>query len=77
MTAQTPDMAAIAKKFAQSAQANAAALKAYTWQMRVQVTLKGEPKPPKLYQMRFDIDGKVEKTELTSALTENFNYTQQ
>jgi hypothetical protein len=67
VTAQTPDeRAAIAKKFAASAQANAAALKAYSWQMRIAVTLKGDPKPPKLYQMRFDMDGKIEKTELTA-----------
>jgi hypothetical protein len=65
-SAQGPDKAALAQKFAAAAKANAAALKQYGWQMRVQVTLKGEPKPPKLYAMRFDIDGKVQKTELTA-----------
>ena len=64
-SAQGPDKAALAQKFAAAAKANAAALKQYAWQMRVQVTLKGEAKPPKLYAMRFDIDGKVQKTELT------------
>jgi hypothetical protein len=42
------------------------ALKAYSWQMRVAVTVKGDAKPPKLYAMRFDMDGKIEKTELTA-----------
>lgn len=65
--AQTPDMAAIAKTFGQSMQANGAALKQYSWKMRVEVTLKGDPKPAKLYAMRFDLDGKVEKTSLTPA----------
>jgi len=64
--AQSPDGAAAAQKFGQAAKANAAALKQYTWQMRVQVTHKGEAKPAKLYAMRFDTGGKVEKTELTA-----------
>lgn len=65
--AQSPDMAAMAKTFGQSMQANGAALKQYSWKMRVEVTLKGDPKPPKLYAMRFDLDGKLEKTSLTPA----------
>jgi hypothetical protein len=65
-SAQSPDKPALAQKFAAAAKANAGALKQYTWQMRVQATLKGEQKPAKLYAMRFDIDGKVEKTELTA-----------
>ena len=64
--AQSADMKAMAQQFGQSAKANAAALKMYSWTMRVGVTLKGEPKPPKLFAMRFDADGKVEKTQLTA-----------
>lgn len=64
--AQGPDRAAAAQKFGQAAKANAAALKQYAWQMRVEVTHKGETKPAKLYAMRFGSDGKVEKTELTA-----------
>jgi hypothetical protein len=63
---QSPDRAAAAQKFGQAAKANASALRQYAWQMRVEVTHKGEPKPAKLYAMRFDVDGKVEKTELTA-----------
>jgi hypothetical protein len=63
---QATDPAAMAQKFGASAKANAAALRPYTWQMRVAITLKGEPKPPKLYAMRYDVDGKLEKTELTA-----------
>jgi hypothetical protein len=64
--AQSPDRAAAAQKFGQAAKANAAALKQYAWQMRVEVTHKGETKPAKLYAMRFGSDGTVEKTQLTA-----------
>jgi hypothetical protein len=63
--AQSQDMKAMAQQFGQSAKANAAALRMYSWTMRVEVTLKGDPKPAKLYAMRFDTDGKPEKTALT------------
>jgi hypothetical protein len=65
-SAQSTDMKAMAQQFGQSAKANAAALKMYAWTMRVEITLKGEPKPAKLFAMRFDADGKVEKTQLTA-----------
>ena len=64
--AQSADMAAIAQQFGQSAKANASAVRLYSWKMRVEVTLKGDPKPARLYQMRFDRDGKLQKTELTA-----------
>jgi hypothetical protein len=64
--AQPPEMATAAKKFGASAKANAAELKQYSWTMRVGVTLKGEPKPPKVYTMRFDLDGKLQKTQLSA-----------
>jgi hypothetical protein len=38
----------------------------YSWKMRVEVTLKGDSKPAKLFQLRFDQDGKLQKTELTA-----------
>lgn len=67
LNAQSADMAAKAQQFGAAAKANAEALRMYTWQMRVQVTHKGEPKPAKLYQMNFDADGKIQKTLLTPA----------
>ena len=60
-------MKAMAQQFGQSAKANAAALRMYTWQMRVEVTLKGDPKPAKLYAMRFDSNGVIQKTLLNPA----------
>ncbi len=63
--AQSTDTAVAAEQFGQAAKANAAALKAYSWKMRVVVTVKGEPKPAKLFQMRFDLDGTLQKTALT------------
>lgn len=64
---QSADMQALAQQFGVSAKQNAAALKMYTWKMRVEVSLKGEAKPAKLFQMRFDADGKLQKTSLTPA----------
>ena len=60
-------MKAMAQQFGQSAKANAAALRMYSWTMRVEVTLKGDTKPAKLYAMRFDADGKIQKTLLNPA----------
>jgi hypothetical protein len=63
--AQSQDMKAMAQQFGDGAKANAAALKMYMWQMRVAVTLKGDPKPAKLFAMRYGADGTIEKTQLT------------
>lgn len=65
--ADAPDVATAVQQFGQAAKANAVALKAYSWKMRVAVTLKGQAKPAKLFQMRYDRDGKLQKTELTAA----------
>jgi hypothetical protein len=62
---QSSDMQAMAQQFGVSARQNAAALKMYTWKMRVEASLKGDTKPAKLFQMRFDADGKLQKTSLT------------
>jgi hypothetical protein len=63
--AQSSDMKAMAQQFGESAKANAAALKAYSWKMRVEVTVNDQTKPAKLFAMRFDQSGRVQKTELT------------
>lgn len=60
------DPGAMASQYAANAKANAALTRQYTWQMRIELTLKGEPKPAQLYQMRFDADGKLQKTLLTA-----------
>ena len=65
--AQPPDMAALAQKVGQGARANAAALRQYAWTMRVAITLKGEPKPAKLFAMRFGADGTLEKTPIADS----------
>jgi len=64
--AQGTDPAAMASQYAASAKKNAELTRHYTWQMRVAFSLKGEPKPATLYQMRFDADGKLQKTRLTA-----------
>jgi len=65
--AQSQDMQAMAQQFGQSAKANAAALRMYSWTLRVAVTLKGDAKPPKLFAMRYDTDGVIQKTPLNEA----------
>jgi hypothetical protein len=64
--AQQPDPAAMASAYGQDAQQNAALMRQYGWKMRVEVTVKDEIKPAKMYQMRFDADGKPQKTLLTA-----------
>jgi len=64
--AQQPDPAAMASAYGQDAQQNAALMRQYGWKMRIEVTVKDEIKPPKIYQMRFDADGKPQKTLLTA-----------
>src|SRR5471032_2887571 len=64
-SAQSTDMKAMAQQFGEGVKANAAALRMYTWNMRVAVTLKDDPKPAKLFAMRFGADGTIEKTALT------------
>ena len=59
------DPGAMASQYAANAKANAALMRHYTWQMRIELTLKGEAKPAQLYQMRFDLDGKPQKTLLS------------
>ncbi|MBP7866872.1 MAG: hypothetical protein KA419_13095 [Acidobacteria bacterium] len=66
VAAQSPDPAAMAGQYAANAKQNATVMRQYSWQMRVEVTLKGEPKPAQLYQMRFDADGKPQKTLLSA-----------
>jgi hypothetical protein len=63
--AQTPDPASMARQYAVNARENATLMRQYIWQMRVEITLKGNTKPAQLYQMRFDADGKPQKTLLT------------
>ena len=63
---QSPEMAAMAQQFGATAKQNAAALKAYSWKMQVQVVLKGDPKAPKVFLMRFSPDGTLQKTSLTA-----------
>ena len=45
--------------------ANAEALKAFVWQQRMQLQLKGETKKTTLNQMNYDINGNLQKTLLS------------
>jgi len=65
------DPGAMASQYAANAKANATLMRQYTWQMRIELTLKGEVKPAQLYQMRFDMDGKPQKTLLSAPADED------
>lgn len=53
-------------KFAEVQKENAQKLKAYTWKQRLELQLKGETKKVLLNQMRYDVDGKQQKTPLST-----------
>ncbi len=67
--AQRPDPAQLALQYSQAAKQNAAMLAQYSWKMRteVNITVRGEAKQVvKLYEIRVDLDGRPQKTELTA-----------
>jgi hypothetical protein len=45
---------------------NVASLMQYSWNMRVALTVKGDAKAPQVFQMRFDRDGRLQKTLMTA-----------
>ena len=53
------------EKFAQAQQQNKEALKQYAWKSRTELKMKGESKNISLEQVRYDLDGKLQKTPLT------------
>jgi hypothetical protein len=50
--------------FAESQKANSQALRQYSWKSRTEIKLKGESKNVKLEQVRYDLDGKLQKTPM-------------
>ena len=55
------------EQFVAAQQANKAALREYTWQRRTELKLKGESKKVTTEQIRYDIDGKLQKTPIGGA----------
>jgi hypothetical protein len=58
--------AQIQQKFAQAQRENAQALRQYSWKSRTEIKKKGETKNVQLALMRYDIDGNIQKTPLSS-----------
>jgi hypothetical protein len=52
-------------KVAAAIRANAQALKAFIWQQRMQIQVKGETKKVTLNQMNYDVNGNLQKTLLS------------
>jgi hypothetical protein len=62
--ASTDDDRSLRTEFLQAQQANAAALREYTWKSRTELSLKGEVKFVTLDQVRHDLDGRRQKTRI-------------
>ena len=63
--AQQPNTAQMAAEYAESSKRSAMALRQYSWKMRTEVTVGSEPKSLQLFQMRFDVDGALQKTPIS------------
>jgi len=63
---QKPDAVEMVKQYSEAAKTNGALMRQYSWKMRIEVTIKGDTKQPMIYLMRFDFDGKLQKTLLTA-----------
>ncbi len=50
--------------FAENQKANAQALRQYSWKSRTEIKLKGESKNVKVEQVRYDANGKLQKTPI-------------
>jgi hypothetical protein len=50
--------------FAESQKANAQALRQYSWKSRTEIKLKGESKNVKVEQVRYDLNGTLQKTPI-------------
>jgi hypothetical protein len=62
--AASGDDAAPRAEFVQAQQTNAAALREYTWKSRTELSLKGDVKSVTLEQVRYDLDGRRQKTRI-------------
>jgi hypothetical protein len=62
--AQNPDLQEKLAALKQSTAENQQRLHQYTWIETQQLTLKGEPKPPKQFQCQYGPDGQVAKTPI-------------
>ena len=67
LTAGSSASAQQKEQFAQAQKDNAAALRQYAWKTRTEIKMKGESKSVKLEQVRYDLDGKLEKTPIDGA----------
>ncbi len=52
------------EQFAKAQKENSAALEQYTWKSRTKIKMEGESKSVKLEQVRYDLDGKQQKTPI-------------
>jgi hypothetical protein len=58
---------ALLAEFARAQAANQAALREYTWKSRTEVALAGEVRSIRLEQVRFDLDGRLQRTPLSES----------
>jgi hypothetical protein len=61
---QVSDPGQVALRYSEVQRKNAAAMRQYNWKSRLEYQVEGETKVMKLNLVRFDQDGKLEKTEI-------------
>jgi hypothetical protein len=60
----SPNLSAQPRAFADAQRANQAALRHYTWKSRTELSVAGESKGVRLEQVRYDLDGRLQKTTI-------------
>jgi hypothetical protein len=60
--------AAQQREFVQAQRANVEALREYAWKSRTELKLKGESRHVRLEQVRYDLDGRLQKTQIGGGL---------
>ena len=66
VTAQDTDPAQSALKYAEAQQKNLEVVKTYSWKTRTEITMDETPMLTVLIQARFDADGKLQHTTISS-----------
>ncbi|MEW6130218.1 MAG: hypothetical protein AB1757_24500 [Acidobacteriota bacterium] len=66
LVAQAQDPAQLKEIFARSQQQNAQALRQYAWKSRNEVKKNGESKSTKVFEMRYDANGNLQKRQISA-----------
>jgi len=65
LAGEAPDPSRAAMGYFETHKKNADLMREYSWKQRIVVEVEGEQRPPKMYHVRFDREGELQKTLLT------------